>query len=328
MAADAKKLANDLKNATASDQGKAFQQVLGLCKSQDTLVAAMSEATTPSPGVSLLRDILVALHQQNQLVRQILQSSSGKSVPDIATCRDSLLQLAVLPALPPDLIARINATLDAPIGVLDRWRALLAEALSLIYESTDNAYYQLASWHNKLMWLVGCALLFMVGLGVTLHNEVLLLVGGIGGLLSRLQRTVGSSDVANDYGATWGALFLSPLTGGLSAWGGILLIVLAAHFNILGEALTLDWRDPYDPTVLAIALLFGFSERWFDGLASQLQGRIVRPASGTVTSAAPVVAVKPTITSVSPSSASLGKESAAHCERCQLPIGSNSYANR
>jgi hypothetical protein len=46
-----------------------------------------------------------------------------------------------------------------------------------------------------------------------------------------------ASDVANDYGAPWGVLFLSPPSGALSAWGGILLIILAVKFNILGAAL-------------------------------------------------------------------------------------------
>src|SRR3984957_643903 len=127
-----------------------------------------------------------------------------------------------------------------------------------------------------MMWLVGCALLFMFALAVTLGNAVLLLLGAVGGLLSRLTRTTAAANVPNDYGATWGALFLSPLTGALAAWGGILLISFGSKLNLLGSAVNLDWRDPYDPTSLAVALLFGFSERWFTGIVGQLETNLVK----------------------------------------------------
>jgi len=63
---------------------------------------------------------------------------------------------------------------------------LLIEALAIIYDRGDTDYFQLASWHSKMIWLVGCALLFIVALAVTLQNAILLLMGGVGGLLSRL----------------------------------------------------------------------------------------------------------------------------------------------
>ncbi len=60
----------------------------------------------------------------------------------------------------------------------------------------------------------------------------------------------------------------------MSAWGGVLLIVLGFKFNILGTALNVDWCNPYEPATLAIALLFGFSERLFDGIATQIDQKI------------------------------------------------------
>ena len=117
--------------------------------------------------------------------------------------------------------------------------------------------------------------------------------------------------MSNDYGATWGSLFLSPLTGALSAWGGILLIILGLKLNILGTALNLDWCNPYEPVALAIALLFGFLERLFDSVTGQIQDRLLKsapssspPAVATPAPAAPA----PKIASLSPSSATVGKE--------------------
>jgi hypothetical protein len=106
-----------------------------------------------------------------------------------------------------DLLHTATSSPALPVP-LDRWRALLAEALAALYEHGDRAYFELASWHSKMMWLVGSALLLIFALAATLQNAVLLLLGAVGGLLSRLARTVSSADTANDYGATWGALFL------------------------------------------------------------------------------------------------------------------------
>lgn len=159
---------------------------------------------------------------------------------------------------------------------LDRSQALLVEALGRIYAQADTAYFRLTSWHSKMIWQVGCALLFIFALAVTLDNAILLLLGAVGGLLSRLTRSAHAAEGANDHGASWGALFLSPLSGALSAWGGILLIVLGMKVNILGSAINVDWCNPYDPGTLAIALLFGFSERLFDGVATQLEGKLVK----------------------------------------------------
>lgn len=191
-----------------------------------------------------------------------------------------------------DLLHTATSSTVSPVP-LDRWRALLAEALAALYERGDRAYFELATWHSKMMWLVGSALLLIFALAAILQNAILLLLGAVGGLLSRLARTVSSADTANDYGATWGALFLSPLSGALSAWGGVLLIVLGFKFNILGMALNVDWCNPYEPATLAIALLFGFSERLFDGIATQIDQKISKtqapPPTPPRTSPAPAV---------------------------------------
>ena len=192
-------------------------------------------------------------------------------------------------------------------ATLERERALLAEALALIYQSGDTDYFQLASWHAKMMWLVGCALLLIFALAATLQNAILLLLGAVGGLLSRLARTVQSAEVANDYGASWGALFLSPLSGALSAWGGILLIVLGLKFNIFGSAVSVDWCNPYEPATLAIALLFGFSERLFDGVVSQLENKFLKPPPGSPTPTSTPDKPAPKITGIDPASVHIGE---------------------
>ena len=206
------------------------------------------------------------------------------------------------------LADHIHETLSSAVfpQILERARALLAEALGLIYECGDTDYFQLASWHAKLMWLVVCALLFIFALAATLQNAILLLLGAVGGLLSRLARTVSAADVANDYGASWGTLFLSPLCGALSAWGGILLVVLGLKFNIFGSALNVDWCNPYEPATLAIALLLGFSERLFDGIASQIENKFLKaPPDSTPTPKAPSGKPGPSISSLDPPSAIL-----------------------
>jgi hypothetical protein len=81
--------------------------------------------------------------------------------------------------------------------------------------------------------------------------------------------------------------------------------------SILGAALNLDWCNPYEPVALAIALLFGFLERLFDSVTGQIQDKLLKstpssPAPAVATPTAPASA--PNISSLSPSSATIGKE--------------------
>jgi hypothetical protein len=312
LGSSAQRVFDQLKNVPALDQAKTFQSFLDTCKLQGSLIKVMAQEATPSPGLALLRDLLDALRGTNELIQEINQAAASGSATNLGNSRDLVLQLATVPPLPSELMSRIE---DLLLGVapttLERWRALLVEAMSLIYENMDTGFSQLGSWHNKMMWLVGCALLFMFALAVTLGNAVLLLLGAVGGLLSRLTRTTAASEVSNDYGATWGSLFLSPLTGALAAWGGILLVILGVKLSILGAALNVDWCNPYEPVALAIALLFGFLERLFDSVTGQIQDKLLKSAPS---SPAPVVAAPtapapaPNISSLSPRSATIGKE--------------------
>lgn len=168
----------------------------------------------------------------------------------------------------------IHLATGNPPADLDRRRALLAEALSANYQREDNSYADLVSWQNKASWLVGCGLvLILVLTGALRHHSILFLIGGVGGLLSRLSRSLDRKDVPTDYGASWTTLFLSPVAGALGAWTGILLAGLAVKLNILGSAFAGDWMDPCDPATLAIALVFGFSERLLDGVLDKVVGK-------------------------------------------------------
>lgn len=197
---------------------------------------------------------------------------------------------------------RLNDSLQAaPPKQLESLQALLIEALGLIYNQRDNEYSMLADWHNKMIWLIVCALVFIVAVGLVFQNAVLMLVGAVGGLLSRLTQNLQAAEAPHDYGTSWGSLFLSPLTGALAAWGGILLMILAARLQILGSVLTFDWCNPYQPVTLAVALMLGFTERLFDDLVTQIEPKLL-PSSTTPMPAPTIVSVTP-----SPNPAKIGQ---------------------
>lgn len=149
--------------------------------------------------------------------------------------------------------------------------ALLSEALNANYERVDNSFADLVSWQNKASWLVGCGLVTILVLSTVIHHHsILFLVGATGGLISRLSRSLDRKDVPTDYGASWTTLFLSPVAGALGAWAGILISGLAIQLNVLGSAFSANWDNPYQTSTLAIALLFGFSERLLDSVLDKL----------------------------------------------------------
>lgn len=166
----------------------------------------------------------------------------------------------------------IHEELTATSSDKPRRKALLAEALNANYERDDNTFADLVSWQNKTSWLVACGLvLILVLTGAISHHSILFLVGATGGLLSRLSRSLDRKDVPTDYGASWTTLFLSPVAGALGAWAGILLSGLAVKLNVLGSIFQVDWSAaPCQQTTLAIALVFGFSERLLDSVLDKL----------------------------------------------------------
>ena len=194
------------------------------------------------------------------------------------TVRDALALANDTVLVPGALLAtRIQAALDAkPTWPIARWRALLSEALGVLYDRWDTDFATLAGWQNKVVWMIKCALLLVVALGTALGHGVLFLVGACGGLMSRLSRTLDRPDVMTDYGASWSRLFLSPVIGALAGWAALLLAALLLKLGILGSLFTgVDWDSPIVPLSLGIAFLFGFSERAFDSVISALDEKVM-----------------------------------------------------
>ena len=132
-------------------------------------------------------------------------------------------------------------------------------------------------WHNKAMWLVYLSLLSIVILGLVFRHEELFVVGAVGGLMSRMARSLFREDVPSDYGASWTTLFLSPLLGAISAWIGIALMAWLRDVEALGPQFSaLDWEGPVTVWVTAIGFTLGFSERLFTSLLSKVEGRVTQ----------------------------------------------------
>jgi hypothetical protein len=190
-----------------------------------------------------------------------------------------------------------DATLghDRAAALLEQLKQQLTEALAIIYDERDTKYAGLMELQNKAMWIANIAVLAIILLATTFQHEHLFLFGAIGGLLSRMARVVLRQNVPTDYGDSWTTLFLSPLVGAISAWFGIVLIVFLTQQGVLGNALAaVSWTaQASDPTVMALALLLGFSERLFTSLLtaadsrmqSQLEGKQETPVAPAAASA-------------------------------------------
>ncbi len=119
-----------------------------------------------------------------------------------------------------------------------RYKNLLQDALRVRYDYLDTGYTRLVTWHNKAAWLMAVSLLFIIVIVAILPGTaIILFAGAVGGLLSRLVRSVRNRQAfPTDYGAFWTSFYLAPVTGALAAWTGILLIVFLAQINVLGDA--------------------------------------------------------------------------------------------
>ena len=172
----------------------------------------------------------------------------------------------------------LSASASVPVEphLLEHVKQQLAEALTTLYNDHDNQFAALMEWHNKAMWMVYLSLLVIAVVSWSLGHEVLFLVGGAGGLMSRMTRSLNRADVPSDYGASWTTLFLSPLVGALAAWFGVALIVWLRQMGVLGDALfsQIQWNGAVDGVLIGTAFALGFSERLFTSLLSAVEGKV------------------------------------------------------
>ncbi len=159
-------------------------------------------------------------------------------------------------------------------------RALLEEFLAALYNARDTSYAQLLTLHNMAVWLL------LVGLGLAVALESFtpglpnglclktgLLLGFLGGFLSRLLRVVATKELPTDYGAYWVPLFLAPVLGALGAVGGYLVFFSLVEAQVLGEGLK-PLLSP--PVAYGLLVVLGLSERLLEGLTKRLEDRALK----------------------------------------------------
>ena len=150
-------------------------------------------------------------------------------------------------------------------------QAILHSLLTELYDARDTKFTNLATQQNKVTWMVFTGLAIMAAL-VSQGYQDLLMAGAVGGILSRLQRELDRREVPSDYGLSWSVLFLSPVSGALSAWAGLLLMQALQKLHVVDlSALLPAGADLTNPTgaMLGVAILFGVSERLLDRLVRQ-----------------------------------------------------------
>jgi len=159
-------------------------------------------------------------------------------------------------------------------------RALLKEFLAALYDARDTRYARLLTLHNKAAWLllVGLGLAwalgaFTPGLPNGLDLRTGLLLGFLGGVLSRLLRVVATKELPTDYGAYWVPLFLAPVLGALGAVGGYLVFWALVEVRALGEGLK-PLLSP--PAAYGLLVVLGFSERLLKGLTERLEDQALK----------------------------------------------------
>ena len=121
-----------------------------------------------------------------------------------------------------------------------------------------------------LTWALGS---FTPGLPNGLSLETGLVLGFLGGALSRLLRVVATKELPTDYGAYWVPLFLAPVLGALGAVGGYLVFWALVEAQALGEGLK-PLLSP--PAAYGLFVALGFSERLLEGLTKRLEDQALK----------------------------------------------------
>lgn len=243
LAAAAGAAAGGATDDAASDANKAG------AKDAAGKTAADTKTSPPAPEQAQLQAHLLAQ----------LQACQQSFVPQAEALRKRIE--GVLASAPPPVNARRNA--------------LLSEARNNLYDREDGEFSAVTSWHKKTWWLVGVALLLITALSAAVGNAVFFLMGATGGFISRLMRVLGRQQLPTDHAGAWTTLFLSPVAGALGGWTGVLLVAVAVKFELLGKLFaSVTWTDPYAEVALALALVFGISERALVKVIEGLEGKL------------------------------------------------------
>ena len=175
-----------------------------------------------------------------------------------------------------ELVERIDSAVEAADEVTVEHRALLREAQAFRHNLNDSAYEDLAHLMTKAMWLTAAGLAAIALLAQVKDRELYLLLGAAGGLMSRLTRILKEQPSGTDYGALWSTLILSPVSGALAAWIGIVLIAALGTepVSLIDERIApLVWDQGDHVFGLGLAFLLGFSERLFAGVVESAESR-------------------------------------------------------
>jgi hypothetical protein len=108
------------------------------------------------------------------------------------------------------IIKEIEEALVANPAKDEKTRSLLLEALGVIYFSRDGVSADEVSWNNRVMWLSITGLLLGVIIAILVPSmSLFVLLGALGGFLSRLTRTLNLDRDPTNYEGYWILLFLS-----------------------------------------------------------------------------------------------------------------------
>lgn len=187
-----------------------------------------------------------------------------------------------------DLAKNIEEELKAKQnGDIKFRRALLNGALATIYDVRDNRYNEFDTWDNEAVWMITSGLLLISVLGLTVGNSALFIVGAAGGFLGRLTHLFKVKLGGADYGLYWDPLFMAPVLGAVTGWTGVLVVTLIGKLGLGGSVIQeFRWYDQYNSVALALAFLFGLSERFFVKLVAEAETMVVTKSNkdGSVTS--------------------------------------------
>jgi len=161
------------------------------------------------------------------------------------------------------------------VGYSSEATAVLREALFLIHDDRDTLFESLADQQRKAVWLAILGLGLMALAGASLHRESLLLLGAFGGFLSRLGRLLTRKALFTDYGSSAASLILAPVSGALSGWIGLILLGFLADIEVVTARYGSLWDHPLALDALALAFVFGFSERLFARVVTSVEGGTV-----------------------------------------------------
>lgn len=245
----------------------------GLIERIETVHEALSNDTRLWDGASAYGALLVTHHARGEI--------AGKGSNQRVRGR-ARYAAAALGGDHSGLVEELQRIGESTGQVDEGDRDLVARAFLVLNVPRTHSTQQALTLHRKVNWLILTGLVLLAVLVIAFGGAAVVAFGLLGAFVSRIG-LFAREGAPTRREFDWTAIMPAPVVGALAAFAGVNLVAALSSWGLLGETFDDVSIGSTAVTTLALAFVFGFSERLLDRLVQTASDRVAPATEPQVT---------------------------------------------